>query len=324
MEPLAMVGRADELGELTRAWRLVRAGRARPLVAVLTGPAGIGKSRLVQAALPDDTDNIHFGAARLYSPAPYDWLAAVLSRRAPGADEQLEIAVPADALAWLRQDVDVPRERYAPDTLLRIAVRVVRALVGARPGVLVVEDLHALDPASLNLIAALATTATPALIVVTSRIGPGEASPLLADVLARLTGTPDAIRQHLAPLDRAEVAGVLATAYPGVDDRVAAAIAGRTGGNPGRLSELIAMTRSLDAWRDAPAEDLTARERDVLACIADGMSNQQVASHLGISIRTVGVHVSSLLRKTRSRSRTDAARWAWRQRDQSSVTTTSS
>jgi DNA-binding NarL/FixJ family response regulator len=50
----------------------------------------------------------------------------------------------------------------------------------------------------------------------------------------------------------------------------------------------------------------------VLACLASGMSNKQVARSLGISIRTVGVHVSSLLRKTRSASRTDAALWAVR------------
>jgi two-component system, NarL family, nitrate/nitrite response regulator NarL len=326
MEPLAMVGRAEELGELSRAWKQVRHDQIGPRAAVITGPAGIGKSRLVSTALPAGGEDVHFGAARLHSPAPYDWLAAVLSRRNPAIDERLEIAVPADALAWLRQDVDVPRERYAPDALLRIAVRVVRALVGARPGVLVVEDLHALDPASLNLIAALATTPMPALLLVTSRGGPGDVPPLVADVLARLAGTPNAIRQHLAPLDAAAVQEVLATAYPDADATVADAVLQRTGGNPFRLTELLAVTRSLDAFRaeNSAAEDLTARERDVLACIADGMSNQQVASHLGISIRTVTVHVSNLLRKTRSRSRTDAAVWAWRNSAHSSVTTTSS
>jgi DNA-binding CsgD family transcriptional regulator len=48
---------------------------------------------------------------------------------------------------------------------------------------------------------------------------------------------------------------------------------------------------------------------------------------LGISIRTVTVHVSNVLRKTRSRSRTDAALWAVRHdigSGYSSVTTTSS
>jgi DNA-binding NarL/FixJ family response regulator len=44
------------------------------------------------------------------------------------------------------------------------------------------------------------------------------------------------------------------------------------------------------------------------------MSNKQVARSLGISVRTVAVHVSNLLRKTGSASRTEAALWAVRQR----------
>ncbi len=48
----------------------------------------------------------------------------------------------------------------------------------------------------------------------------------------------------------------------------------------------------------------------MLSCLAEGMSNKQVARSLGISIRTVTVHVSNLLRKTRSASRTEAALWA--------------
>ena len=60
--------------------------------------------------------------------------------------------------------------------------------------------------------------------------------------------------------------------------------------------------------------DLTARETEVLSCLAAGMSNKQVARSLGISIRTVAVHVSSLLRKTRTASRTEAALWAVKHR----------
>lgn len=320
VEPLGLVGRAEELAELNRAWRRLEAGPAGgPQIAVITGPAGIGKSRLVSTALAGIDADIHVGAARLHSPAPYDWLAAVLSHDV-GAQEQLEIAVPADALAWLRQDIDVPRERYAPDALLRIAVRVVRALVGARPAVLVVEDLHALDPASLNLIAALATTPLPILLIATSR---QTRAPLVEDVLARLTGTPQAIRQHLAPLDRSSVHSALQAVYGDVDTALVDEVLQRTAGNPFQLTELLATTRSANEFRPE-GDDLTARERDVLACIADGMSNQQVATCLGISIRTVTVHVSNLLRKTRSRSRTDAAIWAVRHGVQSSATTTSS
>ncbi len=331
---MALVGRAEELGELDRAWNRLRTGSHGPSVAVITGPPGIGKSRLVSAATAGFDPvpaAIHLGSARVHSPAPYDWLAAVLSQR-PTRDEQLEIAVRADALAWLRQDLDVPRERYAPDALLRIAVRVVRALVGAGPAVLIVEDLHALDPASLNLIAALAATALPALLLITARlpeVDTAEAT-MLPEVLARLAGTPGAIRQHLTALDREAVATALTGCYGTAPAASVDTVWQRTGGNPARLSELLATHPTLADLAPAepsPAEpnDLTARELDVLACIADGLSNQQVASRLGISVRTVTVHVSNLLRKTRSRSRTDAALWAVRHgATYSSFTTTSS
>ncbi|GGM61111.1 hypothetical protein GCM10011608_52700 [Micromonospora sonchi] len=52
----------------------------------------------------------------------------------------------------------------------------------------------------------------------------------------------------------------------------------------------------------------------MLDCLVAGMSNKQVARALGISVRTVTVHVSNLLRKARSASRTEVALWAVRQR----------
>ena len=54
----------------------------------------------------------------------------------------------------------------------------------------------------------------------------------------------------------------------------------------------------------------TAREREVLGLLAEGMPNKQIAKVLGISVRTVTVHVSNLLRKTGASSRTEAALWA--------------
>ncbi|MGI5244056.1 LuxR C-terminal-related transcriptional regulator [Dactylosporangium sp. CA-139066] len=76
-----------------------------------------------------------------------------------------------------------------------------------------------------------------------------------------------------------------------------------------RLTEAETLLHSLRA-----GGDLTARELEVLGCLAAGMTNQQVASSLGISVRTVTVHVSNLLRKTGAASRTEAALWAVRHR----------
>jgi DNA-binding NarL/FixJ family response regulator len=50
-------------------------------------------------------------------------------------------------------------------------------------------------------------------------------------------------------------------------------------------------------------EGLTARQRDVLQLICQGMTNAQIASSLGISEKTVKFHVSSLLSKAQVRNR---------------------
>ncbi|WP_449407386.1 helix-turn-helix transcriptional regulator [Microbacterium maritypicum] len=54
-------------------------------------------------------------------------------------------------------------------------------------------------------------------------------------------------------------------------------------------------------------EALTARERQVLDLLAEGLSNRQIGERLFISVKTVSVHVSAVLRKLGVSSRTEAA-----------------
>jgi DNA-binding CsgD family transcriptional regulator len=57
---------------------------------------------------------------------------------------------------------------------------------------------------------------------------------------------------------------------------------------------------------------LTARELEVLALLAEGASNKQIARRLGISAHTAKYHVASLLEKLDAVSRTDAVAHAAR------------
>jgi two-component system nitrate/nitrite response regulator NarL len=74
-----------------------------------------------------------------------------------------------------------------------------------------------------------------------------------------------------------------------------------------RLTELLA--RALRGL-PPPTDSLTARERDILRLLATGRSNKLIASQLDIAEATVKVHVKSLLKKLRMRSRVEAAVWA--------------
>jgi len=55
---------------------------------------------------------------------------------------------------------------------------------------------------------------------------------------------------------------------------------------------------------------LTAREREVAALIARGLSNRHIASHLKITERTAQTHVQNILNKLGVNSRTQVAVWA--------------
>jgi DNA-binding NarL/FixJ family response regulator len=53
-------------------------------------------------------------------------------------------------------------------------------------------------------------------------------------------------------------------------------------------------------------EELTEREQQVLAMMADGFGNKEIAARLGISTHTVKFHISSILGKLGAGSRTEA------------------
>jgi NarL family two-component system response regulator LiaR len=61
---------------------------------------------------------------------------------------------------------------------------------------------------------------------------------------------------------------------------------------------------------DAGLDKLTAREREVLALLGEGLSNKDLAARLFVAEKTVKTHVSSILSKLRLADRTQAALFA--------------
>lgn len=99
---------------------------------------------------------------------------------------------------------------------------------------------------------------------------------------------------------------LLKDSEPGdVLDAVRAAAAGHAPLDP-RVAR--ALLPSADRRRPGPA--LSDREREVLAHVARGLANKQVARALGISERTVKVHLGNVFRQIGVGDRTSAALWA--------------
>lgn len=102
---------------------------------------------------------------------------------------------------------------------------------------------------------------------------------------------------------------------PELADRLASLLGGVTGlrlAAPGEVGAVAIVSRDALSTLDADGGDLTPRELDVLALLADGASNKAIARQLGISVHTVKFHVGSLLDKLDATGRTDAVAHAAR------------
>ena len=79
---------------------------------------------------------------------------------------------------------------------------------------------------------------------------------------------------------------------------------------PQELSQSLLSGKPAGQAPDAKLEELTSREQDVLRCIAQGLSNKQIALKLSIGTTTVRSHVSSMMRKLDLENRTQLAIYA--------------
>jgi len=100
----------------------------------------------------------------------------------------------------------------------------------------------------------------------------------------------------------------------GLSDRLAVLLADVPGvrlAAPGEAADAVVVLPEASAHND-PDAGLTPRELEVLALLAEGASNKEIARRLGISVHTAKFHVGSVLDKLDATGRTDAVAHAAR------------
>ncbi|MBE3010077.1 AAA family ATPase [Microbispora sp. NEAU-D428] len=233
----ALVARENELVRLGERLGAVRRGRGGVLL--VTGEAGIGKTRLAQLAAEEAEARgvaVVWGRCVEAEAAPpfWPWLQALreLGDRGRAAARLLAgeggaAADPEAALFELYEGVLAALARSGTPTLV------------------VLDDLHAADAASLRLLAFLAAELhrRPVLVLATVRPEPGREPERLRDTLAALTREPGTERLALAPFTAEEV-GAFLRRHDLTDPALAEVLYRRTGGNPFYLGELLRLLGS--------------------------------------------------------------------------------
>jgi NarL family two-component system response regulator LiaR len=90
-------------------------------------------------------------------------------------------------------------------------------------------------------------------------------------------------------------------------DELAEAIRSARKGRPSLAPEALRILVSATYQQDLPGHDLTDREREVLALLAEGLNNPDIAQRLTVGLSTVKTHVSNILSKLGVSNRMEAA-----------------
>jgi adenylate cyclase len=283
-----MVGRAEDLEQLLAAFERMQSGRGQ--VVSLVGEAGTGKSRLIAEFLKRLEEDGRLGRTAVrradcssLGEPPYGAFATLFREGyRVGPDDSLDTArrklaaglrslgAPAEVaeevvpvLSYLL-GVEEGRSRdrdLDPEQLRRQIALAARTLVGQRleqgPVLVIVEDLHWADAASVDLLRDIADhlAERPLMVLVSFR---PETTPL-----PTVRAPQHVIR--LAPLTseqmRALVSGLFGRMDEGAFDRVQDLIATRAGGNPLFAEEIV---------RNLVSAGVLVRERDAWTCSRAG------------------------------------------------------
>ena len=213
---------AGRQAELARVRRHLDSGDGLLLV---TGEAGIGKTRLVDTADGSATDTfVAKGACRplstqvpllpvtdalrsVYQRDGGDWFRKALADCPPYVVPSLSRLLP-EIDEWLKS-APVPEDAWWRQRLFSAVGTALAGLAAIRPLAVLVEDLHWADSTTLDLLEHLLTQQNGPRVLGTYRLDDPSVPAATADWLARLVRLPMVTTMELAPLGRHESAELL-------------------------------------------------------------------------------------------------------------------
>lgn len=245
--PARLLGRRPELAVLDDALVAARAGSGR--FVLVEGPPGIGKSALAEAAAARArTIQVEVAWSRCWedgsAPAYWPW-AQVVRQLLPPAEAQAAAAGPLGAL--LAPAAPAPASGSQDDSrfvLFDAVVGVLARAADARPLLVVLEDLHAADAASLVLLRFVTQQLRrlPCVVVGTSR-PTDAAAPGVAAALEEVGR--DAERLALAGLQPAELSSLVEdVVHVPASAQLVQALYEATDGNPYHAREVLRLMRA--------------------------------------------------------------------------------
>jgi class 3 adenylate cyclase/DNA-binding CsgD family transcriptional regulator len=275
-DPSTFVGREGERDLLRRQWQRANAGHT--LLLMVSGEAGIGKSRLVSefaAEIHAHGGRVLFGACYEDVDEPLAPFAQIMAGELAHLPEpELGRLDDREALARVSSEVartlSMPREMARPgrsDVMERSEMydaieRWLLATASTSAVLVVVEDLHWSTSSTRDLLRHLLRRSAHQrlLIVATTRDERPDLSEPLSQFLGELERLPAVTRLSLGGLDQRDIAALLQVSSPDAE-----AILAETGGNPlfvtyvaaaGHSGSLTALLARREALLDGEARAL--------------------------------------------------------------------
>ncbi len=263
-----VIGRHEELRALAAALGDAESGRGGAVI--LTGEAGIGKSRLTREVMERAEKHgvlvavgraVPAGDSTPYRPLTEAMLQILRDRSLPD-DDALTPWLPALTAIVPVPDAESHGEA-SPAARGEAVIQLLRS-VGSDDGVVVVlEDLHWADPDTLAVVEYLAGNVSHerVLCVITAR---SEAASAGLELIRRLRGRPGIVHLPLTRLDHEQVALMVHACDPAAGEQLLARVQQRAEGIPLLVEELLASPGVPRSFADTVATRLADLSPDEL------------------------------------------------------------